>query len=399
MKPQEYSPPRKTPARQLSICSSAQVKLSQDDRFFNRRRVHSDFHISKARRFDLGKSSGLVHKVASRMSLLDCSSLSQLSEAVVGRAYPTKPVKILDAPNVTDDYSLNLLAWSEGHLAVGLEKAVYLWDVSVEVASQPYEGSTNVTAVSWMTDGRVLAVGDEAFCIHLIDVESETEVRTISCHSGRVSALAWNGTVLSSGSKDCSIVHNDLRMKDFCFKSTGHDRDVVGLAWNSDGSTLASGSKDGCLGLWEMSRVSPRALLSEHDGCLKAVAWCPWQRDLLASGGADECIRLWDSNSAHCTAKVNSESQVAALIWSHSSSELLSAHGFDRYHLALWSVPELDVKAEFTSHTARVLALAQNASGSLVASLGADETLCFWMIFDCDSESDESRPSPQFRCR
>ena len=38
--------------------------------------------------------------------------------------------------------------------------------------------------------------------------------------------------------------------------------------------------------------------LDAHQAAVKALAWCPWQRNLLASGGgtADRTLRLWNPN-------------------------------------------------------------------------------------------------------
>ena len=59
-----------------------------------------------------------------------------------------------------------------------------------------------------------LAVGTSSKQIQLWDVETSQCIRTFSGqHSGRVSSLAWNGpNMLSSGSLDSMILHNDIRM-------------------------------------------------------------------------------------------------------------------------------------------------------------------------------------------
>lgn len=45
------------------------------------------------------------------------------------RAIPQYPEKILDAPDLVDDYYLNLLDWSASNvLAVCLAQTVYLWN-------------------------------------------------------------------------------------------------------------------------------------------------------------------------------------------------------------------------------------------------------------------------------
>lgn len=44
------------------------------------------------------------------------------------RKIPKIPFKVLDAPNLRDDFYLNLVDWSAAnYLAVGLGPAVYIW--------------------------------------------------------------------------------------------------------------------------------------------------------------------------------------------------------------------------------------------------------------------------------
>ena len=47
------------------------------------------------------------------------------------RHIPSAPIRILDAPDMLDDYYLNLLSWStDNKLAVALQSCIYLWDAS-----------------------------------------------------------------------------------------------------------------------------------------------------------------------------------------------------------------------------------------------------------------------------
>ena len=54
-----------------------------------------------------------------------------LSPRRATRKIPKTPFKVLDAPDLQDDYYLNLLDWSgQNVLAVGLGTAVYMWNAS-----------------------------------------------------------------------------------------------------------------------------------------------------------------------------------------------------------------------------------------------------------------------------
>jgi cell division cycle 20-like protein 1 (cofactor of APC complex) len=64
-------------------------------------------------------------------------------------------------------------------------------------------------------------------------------------HRMRVGALAWNSSLLSSGSRDKSILHHDIRAQDdYISRLAGHKSEVCGLKWSYDNRQLASGGND-----------------------------------------------------------------------------------------------------------------------------------------------------------
>ena len=69
------------------------------------------------------------------------SSQLLLSPRRITRKIPKAPFKVLDAPELQDDFYLNLLDWSSLNLlAVGLGSAVYLWNActcQVSVSPSP----------------------------------------------------------------------------------------------------------------------------------------------------------------------------------------------------------------------------------------------------------------------
>ena len=124
-------------------------------------------------------------------------------------------------------------------------------------------------------------------------------IRTLDGHDGRIGTIAWNSKFLSTGSRDKSILHRDLRGKhNFEGKLIGHKQEVCGLKWSFDEQQLASGGNDNKLLIWSIhNNMQPQAKFSSHSAAVKAIAWSPHQHGLLASGGgtADRCIRFWNT--------------------------------------------------------------------------------------------------------
>jgi len=318
------------------------------------------------------------------------------------RRLPSLPERILDAPEMQDDYYLNLLDWSQDNLlAVALNRCVYLWNASSGTISKlmQVEEGEMVTSVSWVplsTPHLAIGTSDRSSCVQLWDVNKAKKLRSFDDHADRVGALAWNKHVLTSGSGDHSIVNRDVRQKKAFLSrwDNAHAQEVISLKWSPDGTQLASGGNDNLLNLWDHQKVNggsafPSLSLAEHTAAVKAFDWCPWQSHLLASGGgsSDRTLRFWNTKTGNCVNKIETGSQICALKWSTHYRELVSSHGYSKNQLSVWKYPSLAKVGELTGHTARVLHLAMSPDGQTIASAAADETLRFWKIFEYSKDS------------
>lgn len=166
------------------------------------------------------------------------------------------------------------------------------------------------------------------------------QIRFLQGHEKRVGSLAWNGSIITSGSSDRAIINHDgtffqkkvnlagmvTKFTLFCFSSVRarksltsymkvHRSEVTGLKWSLTGDVLASGGNDNQVYVWNSSKMSSSRYmyrLKEHSAAVKALAWCPYNYDVLASGGGtmDGCIKLWNINNGTCNQSISTQTQV-----------------------------------------------------------------------------------------
>ncbi|XP_059643099.1 cell division cycle 20.1, cofactor of APC complex-like isoform X2 [Cornus florida] len=323
------------------------------------------------------------------------SSVHQYKPTKSRRHIPQSSERILDAPELVDDFYLNLLDWGSSNIvAIALGNSVYLWhaaDGSTSELVSIAEEIGPVTSVRWAPDGRQLAVGLTNSYVQVWDASATKKMRTLrDGHTFWVGSLDWNNNILTTGGQDSLIINNDLRIRSPIVGTyRGHSQEVCGLTWSASGQQLASGGKDNLVHIWDNSMASRNSSnqwlhrLEDHTAAVKALSWCPFQSNLLASGGGtgDECIKFWKTNTGVRLNSVNTGSQVCCLLWNKHERELLSSHGLSDNQLTLWKYPSMVKITELYGHMSRVLHMAQSPDGHVVASAASDETLRIWNVF------------------
>ncbi|KAF5354411.1 hypothetical protein D9758_010781 [Tetrapyrgos nigripes] len=342
------------------------------------------------------------------------------------------PYRVLDAPELAEDFYLNLVDWSSTNvLGVGLGACVYLWtahNAAVSKLCDFQESRDSVSSVSWVQKPRRWNTLGKMF---VYDAHTLQLTRTYAqAHQQRIGAIAWSSHVLSSGSRDRMVHHRDVREKDEKpFKrAQGHRQEVCGLKWSGDGgpqsATLASGGNDNKVCIWDLRgskrpAIGPNAgrpvaglntsedgpgdvplwRFHEHTAAVKALAWDPHVSGVLATGGGtqDKHIRFWNTSIGSMLNELDTGSQVCNLIWSRTSHELVSTHGFSsttaQNQICIWKYPSLNMVASLTGHTNRVLYLAMSPDGETIVTGAGDETLRFWNAFPKKETNERERES------
>lgn len=116
----------------------------------------------------------VLHRLASGDSLSMAETRLRSVSKSIGRRIPKTPSRILDAPELVDDYYLNLVSWGNNNvLAVALGQCVYLWEAetgNIRHLLTLRNEDDFVTSVAWATmrgNSNYIAVGTNHNAVQL----------------------------------------------------------------------------------------------------------------------------------------------------------------------------------------------------------------------------------------
>jgi WD40 repeat protein len=174
------------------------------------------------------------------------------------------------------------------------DKTIKLWQL--ETGTELYtlgERLKGVFALAVSPDGKLLASGSWDETIELWNLETGTLLRNLSQHKASVRALAIapDSKTLISGSFDQTIVLWSL--PDGNVGKTILDREpIAAIALSTDGSFLASTGDDGIVKIWSLASGLKIAESSGNKHCIGSLTISP-DAQTIAAGTVDGDLILW----------------------------------------------------------------------------------------------------------
>ncbi len=105
--------------------------------------------------------------------------------------------RVLDAPDLMDDFYLNLVDWGcNNMIGIGLCQSIYLWNSSngeIKLLKEYENNDTYICSIKWNHNAQYIAVGTSDNIITLYDSKTFKPLRKLcDGHEARVSSLSWN---------------------------------------------------------------------------------------------------------------------------------------------------------------------------------------------------------------
>ncbi len=264
-------------------------------------------------------------------------------------------------------------------------KELQLWEVAT---------GRIVSFTDALPAARVLRLSDDGKELVSLDLSRDT-INRFEFETGRKSELkinkqkgigigksetyALSDDKLAIGEKNGKIELWDTKTgeKLSFFHEQDTSKRVFSLAFSPNGTSLASGSEDNLVRIWDLTSRKEPIILRKHIDWVNVLAFSP-DGEILASGSTDKMVVLWNAITGELLTTLKGHiNGIAALTFSPDGTLLVS--GSTDGAIKFWdTVSGKQIPKHITGHTEWVKALSFINDSNTLASVAFNGIISFW---------------------
>ncbi|CAD8098321.1 unnamed protein product [Paramecium primaurelia] len=211
------------------------------------------------------------------------------------------------------------------------------------------------------------------------------ELNKLDGHKSPIASLCFSPDckTLASGSYDGLISLWDVKTGQYIAKLNGHSNTAYAVSFSPDGTTFA-GSQNNVICLWDIKSRKIKSKFEGHSGNVSSICFSPDCRT-LASCSWDSSIRLWDVQTGQLKAYLNDHYDLVFSISISPDGTTLASGGGGLvgggdFSIRLWDVKTGQQKAKLNGHSNTVYAVSFSPDGTTLASGSRDNSICVWDV-------------------
>ncbi|MBD2137363.1 hypothetical protein H6F32_07130 [Anabaena sp. FACHB-1237] len=205
-------------------------------------------------------------------------------------------------------------------------------------------------------------------------------LQTLTGHSGSVRSVAYSpdGQTVASGSVDSTIKLWNVNTGNLLQTLTGHSNSVRSVAYSPDGQTVASGSDDKTIKLWNVKTGNLLQTFTGHSDWVRSVAYSP-DGQTVASGSSDRTIKLWNVKTGRLLQTLTGHSSSVSSVAYSPDSQTVASASKDKT-IKLWDVKTGNLLQTLTGHSSWVYSVSYSPDSQTVASGSKGKTIKLWNV-------------------
>jgi WD40 repeat protein len=158
----------------------------------------------------------------------------------------------------------------------------------------------------------------------------------------------------------------------------GHQSVVLSVSFSSDGKTLATGSGDKTIKLWNVATGKEIHTLQGHKKSVFSVSFSP-DGETLATGSGDKTIKLWNVATGKEIRTLQGHQSVVLSVSFSPDGETLATGSSDKT-IKLWNVAAGKEIRIFQGHKGSVSSVSFSPDGKTLTTSSGDKTIKLWNV-------------------
>jgi len=261
--------------------------------------------------------------------------------------------------------------------------------IRITTTSGTFEGhEDSVLAVAVFPDRRCMVTASYDKTLRLWDLEDGIELKKMKGHhlGVRSVAVSRDGQFIASGGDGGGLIAWNGDGESLTEPIKIHFHSICSLDFSPDSTVLAIGSEGTITKLWNTKTWQVNGDPINCGAEIRCVQYSP-SGEYLAIATLKN-IQIWNPGKSGCIAKFQGHSAFngarnASLAWTPNGKQLISG-GSDRDpNIRIWdSSTWRQVSEPWKGHTAAVMMIALNPTGTLLASASRDHQVRLWRLSD-----------------